>query len=91
MGMDMKVDRLQGAEDWARNYLAELLDVAPAEIDPDQPFERFGLDSAATVAFASDLGRWLGVKLDSKILYQYDTITAVTAHLREALGDGARG
>jgi acyl carrier protein len=89
--MNMMADRLMGAEDWARNYLAELLDVAPAEIDADQPFERFGLDSAATVAFASDMGRWLGVKLDSRILFEYDTISAVSAHLRDTLGDRVRG
>ncbi len=84
--MPLNVENLQSVEAWITSYMADLLDVPPTAVDLNRPFDQYGLDSAATVAFASDLGRWLGIKLDTKIMFEYDTIRAVTDHLRGALG-----
>lgn len=84
--MALNTQKLATVEDWITNYMAELLDVQPQQVDLNRPFDQYGLDSAATVAFASDLGRWLEVKLDTKIMFEYDTIRAVTDHLRASLG-----
>lgn len=84
--MPLNVEHLGSVEDWITNYMADLLDVPATAVDLNRPFDQYGLDSAATVAFASDLGRWLEVKLDTKIMFEYDTIRAVTDHLRSALG-----
>ncbi len=84
--MPLIAERLATVEDWITTYMADLLDVPTAQVDLNRPFDQYGLDSAATVAFASDLGRWLGTKLDTKIMFEHDTIRAVTDHLRLALG-----
>lgn len=81
--MTLNADRAREAEEWITSYLADLLDIPPAEVDKTIPFDQLGLDSAATVSFASDLGRWLGVRLDSRVLFEFDTVQAVARHLRE--------
>lgn len=76
--------RVQG---WLVAYMADLLDIPQEEVDRAQPFEQYGLDSAATVAFTSDLGLWLGAKLDSRLMVEYDTIDAVAGHISGAFGE----
>lgn len=81
--------RIDGVQDWMVQYIAEILDIAPSEVDVARPFDQYGLDSAATVAFTSDLGRWLGVTLDTRIMVENEHISAVAGHLRESYGKGA--
>lgn len=84
--MTLNAERLATVESWITAYMADVLDMPATEVDLNRPFDQYGLDSAATVAFASDLGRWLGTKLDTKIMFEFDTIRAVSDHLRGALG-----
>lgn len=87
--MTITTERIDGAEGWMVGYIADLLDIPAAEVDVTRPFDHFGLDSAATVAFASDLGRWLGVKIDSKVMIEHDDISAVARYLRTTHGKAA--
>lgn len=80
----MNAERAAGAQEWMVNYMADLLDIPPAQVDVNRSFDSFGLDSTATVAFTSDLGRWLGTKLDTKLMVQYESIKAVADHLAQA-------
>jgi acyl carrier protein len=50
---------------WLKGYLADLLDLSLGEIDEDTTFDRYGLDSLATVGMISDLGSWLNYELDA--------------------------
>jgi acyl carrier protein len=66
---------------WMVAYLADLMDIPQEEVDVTLPFDQYGLDSAATVAFTSDLGHWLDTKLDSRLMVEHDTIGSVAAHV----------
>lgn len=81
--------RIDGVQDWMVKYIADILDIAPAEVDVGRSFDQYGLDSAATVAFTSDLGRWLGVTLDTRIMIEHDDIGAVARYLHDTYGSGA--
>ena len=87
--MQNVIERIDGAEAWMVAYIADLLDIPPGKVDADKAFDHFGLDSTATVAFTSDLGRWLGIKLDSRIMIENDSIRAVSQHLRGLQGKAA--
>src|SRR4051812_23479001 len=59
---------------WLRDYLAALLELQPGDVDDNESFARFGLDSAATIAMLADLGEWLGHELDATLAYDHPSI-----------------
>lgn len=83
------INRADAVEAWMVAYMADLFDMPQDEVDVTQPFEEYGLDSAAVVAFTSDLGRWLGMTLDLRLMVDHATIAAVARHLRELRGEAA--
>lgn len=66
---------------WMVSYLANLLEIDPDEIDPTDPFDRYGLDSAAAVGMTGDLEEWLGAEVDPTALYDYPTIQSLAGYL----------
>jgi acyl carrier protein len=70
-------------EDWLAKAVAKALNAKPEEIDVNVSFDRYGLDSAAAVAMAGDLGDWLGRDLPPTLLYDHPTIRALSAHLAQ--------
>jgi acyl carrier protein len=50
---------------WLKSYLADLLDLSLDKIDEETTFDRYGLDSLASVGMIADLGDWLGYELDA--------------------------
>ncbi|MCC5976193.1 MAG: acyl carrier protein [Rubellimicrobium sp.] len=87
--MTIAPERIDGVEGWMVAYLADLLDIPATEVDATRPFDQFGLDSAAIVAFTSDLGRWLGVKLDMRLMVEQETIRDVAGFLKRTYGKAA--
>jgi acyl carrier protein len=87
--MQSVMDRSTEVESWMVAYLADLLDIPANEVAVDRTFDQYGLDSTATVAFTSDLGRWLGVKLDTRVMLENDTIKAVAAYVLQHHGKTA--
>ncbi len=87
--MQNVIERVDGVEAWMVQYMADLLDIPQADVDVTRPFDQFGLDSTATVAFTSDLGRWLGVKLDTRIMIENDDIRSVAGQIRATHGKAA--
>lgn len=69
---------------WLVGYLARLLSMDEAQVDPAFPFTHYGLDSSAAVGLSTDLGDLLGTELDLALVYDYPTIQAVTDYLVEA-------
>lgn len=70
---------------WVVNYLADLLEVDPDEVDTTIPFDRYGLDSSAAVGLTGDLADWLGYEVDPTLLYDYPTIESLVQHLSTQL------
>lgn len=70
-------------QEWIVNYVADLLGVDAEEIDPNIPFERYGLDSASAVGMTGDIENWLERKIDPTLLYDYPTVAAFSKHLSD--------
>ena len=66
---------------WIVNYLADLMEVDPDEVDVTLPFEQYGLDSAEAVELSGDLEDWLGRNLNPTLLYNYPTVEALAKRL----------
>ncbi|MGV3525026.1 MAG: acyl carrier protein [Candidatus Sericytochromatia bacterium] len=66
---------------WLITQIAQELNTAPDDIDPDQPFAQLGLDSTAALALSGDLEDLLGRPLEPAVMFEYPTITKLTAHL----------
>lgn len=80
---------------WIKEYLAELLEIEPSEIDENYEFERFGINSSAAVSLVGDLEEWLGFELSPSLFFEFNTISQVSQHLAqmvqaESLADVAR-
>ena len=70
-------------QNWIVNYVAELLEVNPNSIDVTISFDRYGLDSSATIGITGELEDWLGTKINPTLLYDYPTVEALAGHLVE--------
>jgi len=81
------IDSRTRVQAWMVAYMADLLDIPQENVDVTLSFEQYGLDSAATVAFTSDLGIWINTKLDSRLMVEYDTIQTVSGHVGDAHKD----
>lgn len=68
---------------WLVSYIADLLEIEPAQVDVTIPFDRFGLDSSAAVGITGDLEEWLDFEFEPTLLYDYPTIEALTKCLAE--------
>jgi acyl transferase domain-containing protein/acyl-CoA synthetase (AMP-forming)/AMP-acid ligase II/acyl carrier protein len=69
-----------------RAELGRELGVDGDSIEPDVPFRRLGLDSLASVAFATRLKRRLGRDLPPTLDLNYPTLRRLADHLAELLG-----
>lgn len=70
---------------WLVQQISETLDVEPAEIDIDQPFEHFGLSSRESVTLSGDLEEWLQIRLPATLVWQYPTIRSLASHLASVM------
>lgn len=70
---------------WVVARVAALSGLPPADIDPDAPLTRHGLDSVAVISLVSDLERWAGYRFRENPLDRHPTIRAVSDYLAERL------
>src|SRR5580658_1150089 len=68
-------------EEWLVAKLANVVGVAPSEIDSREPFAGYGLGSTEAVSFSGELGEWLGRKVAADLAYEYPTIETLARHL----------
>jgi acyl carrier protein len=66
---------------WIVEYISNLLEVDPKSIKVSLSFDRYGLDSSATIALTSDLSDWLAREIDPTITYDYPTIESLSNYL----------
>jgi myxalamid-type polyketide synthase MxaE and MxaD len=78
-------------QSWLVDYMARRLGVSPDSIDVRAPFARLGLDSAAGVALAAELGDWLGRALPQTTAWDHPSIRALSAHLAGQAPASRRG
>jgi acyl carrier protein len=66
---------------WCVAFVAEMLERAPGEINPDVKFSRIGFDSAMSVQLAVALEERLGVRLNPDVIADHPTISKLVGHL----------
>jgi len=74
---------------WMVRQVATELKMDEHDIDPAKPFNDFGVDSLIGASLTHKLGAWLGVEVNPTILWEYPTITAISAYLEEHFKDAA--
>lgn len=73
----------ESIQTWLIDYLSQLLDIEPTTIDVSHSFESYGLDSSTSIALTADLEDWLGSELEPTLVYEYQTIEALSHYLSE--------
>jgi len=74
---------------WLSEYICRVMQLKEWQVDLDQEFTSFGMDSATAVGLSVDLGDWLGLELDPTLVYDHPTIEALSRHLAERLQPAA--
>ncbi len=73
----------ESIQDWLINALATRMEMDPDDIDPDAPFESFGLESADALVMLTQLEQWLGQTVPPVLVWNYPTITQLSQRLAE--------
>lgn len=63
------------------NSLAKLLDLAVTEIDPEVPFQNYGLDSIIGINFVAEINEHYPDKLSPMDLYRYPAVNLLVNYL----------
>ncbi|MGH8002815.1 MAG: AMP-binding protein [Brasilonema sp.] len=66
---------------WLISHLAMYLKMPPDEIDIQEPFTAYGLDSAMAVSLTDELAQWLGCELGLTLLWEYPNIEILAQYL----------
>jgi acyl-CoA synthetase (AMP-forming)/AMP-acid ligase II/acyl carrier protein len=70
-------------ENWLIAYLALYLKVPPNEININEPFANYGMDSSVAVSATGELAKWLNLELDPTLFWEYPNIKAVVQYLSQ--------
>jgi len=68
---------------WLVSHLAGYLNVLASEIDVNESFADYGLDSSVAAIITGDLSEWLGYELEPTLLWEYPNIKAIAQYLTE--------
>lgn len=66
---------------WLMECIASELGVERADIDPDAPFDSYGLDSVLAIGIAAAGKQTFGVEVTPLMLVHHPTITALSRHI----------
>ncbi|MBW4630466.1 MAG: AMP-binding protein [Iphinoe sp. HA4291-MV1] len=66
---------------WLVSHLALSLRVSPDEIDIQEPFAAYGLDSSVAVSMTGELAQWIGCELEPTLFWEYPNIETLAQHL----------
>lgn len=59
------------------------LNIPSDEIDIQEPFAAYGLDSAVAVSMTGELGQWIGCELGIILFWEYPSIETLAKYLVE--------
>ncbi|HIK04814.1 MAG TPA: acyl carrier protein [Trichormus sp. M33_DOE_039] len=82
------IPSIEQVQDWLVSYMANIIEVAPNEVDIKMLFDEYGLDSSMVIGMIGDLEIWLGRDLDPTLVYDYSTIEDLSQHLGSVLKEG---
>jgi acyl carrier protein len=68
---------------WCQEYVADLLHMPAADVDPAADFDRLGIDSALAVSLLVEIEERYGVDLPPEALFENPNLNAVATYLLE--------
>lgn len=68
---------------WLISHLTMYLKIPPDEIDIQESFAAYGLDSAVAVSITSELAEWIGFELEITLFWEYPNIETLAQYLAE--------
>ncbi|MCC5600913.1 AMP-binding protein [Nostoc favosum] len=66
---------------WLISHLSIYLKIPPDEIDIQEPFTGYGLDSAVAVSLTGELAQWIGCELEITLFWEYPDIETLAKFL----------
>lgn len=73
--------------DWLVEKIAHRLGVPAGEVDVDQYFDDFDLDSTEALVLSGELENWLGFELETTALWYHPTINELAGYIVEKQRD----
>ncbi|MBH8563711.1 AMP-binding protein [Nostoc sp. CENA67] len=73
----------QEIQTWLISHLAMYLKIPPDEIDIQEFFAAYGLDSAVAVSLTGELAQWIGCELEITLFWEYPNIETLAQYLAE--------
>jgi len=76
---------INNIEQYLKEKLTEIksMDNQIIDIDIDEPFENYGIDSIKAVYFVGELEQIFNIELPPTLLWEYNTIRKLTNFLKE--------
>ncbi|MGK7931384.1 MAG: acyl carrier protein [Microcystaceae cyanobacterium] len=84
--MTIKTEQPKTVEDiqnWLIDQFAQQLDSDPDDIDIEEPFDNYELDSSKALILLGRLEKWLGKELNPVVMFNYPTIAELSQRLGE--------
>ncbi len=84
--MTIKTEQPKTVEDiqnWLIDQFAQQLDTEADDIDIEEPFDNYELDSSKALILLGRLEKWLGKELNPVVMFNYPTIAELSARLGE--------
>ena len=79
--LETEQERIQAVEAWLTHRIAQRVQLAPAEIDRQEPLASYGLNSLQVIEMSAELEAWLGHPVMPTIVYDFPTIAALAQQL----------
>ncbi|MCC5666481.1 acyl carrier protein [Nostoc sp. CHAB 5784] len=80
---DAQSQSVETIQIWLVAQFAERLEIDPEDIDPSEPFDNYGLNSAETMILLGKLEKWLGRNFNPTLIFNYPTIAELAQRLAE--------
>ena len=74
---------------WIVAWVSEEIGAPAGELSTTRPLTGYGVDSLHAVQFTADAEEAFGLEIPESILWDYQTIEALAAHLADALSTGS--
>ena len=78
------MNTITDVKSWIRNYIADVLQADVSAIKDDVDFVKLGLDSSSAAALVGDLEDWMGIEIDTTLIYEHTSIETLSEKLVEA-------
>lgn len=79
----------EAVQEWLVEKVAFKLEIPRSEVDVDQYFDDFALDSTEALVLSGELENWLGFELETTALWYHPTIAELSRYIAEKQAEHA--